>query len=112
MDETLDKRLGDIESCVAANDRALRGYDGKPGLVADVARIEGKVDNIHVLLSNDLDHACKSICKDIQLLKQTIEARDEQTVKWPYLRNKFFVPILASVLTALLIAWLVVRFGP
>ena len=111
MDEALDERLGKIESCVAANDRALRGYDSKPGLVADMARVEDKIDNIHKLLANDLEHACESICKDIQLLKQSIEARDEQSVKWPYLRNKFFIPILTSVVTALVITWLVVQLS-
>ena len=111
MDEALDERLGKIEGCVAANDRALRGYDGEPGLVADIARVEDKVDNIHKLLANDLEHACESICKDIQLLRQSVETRDEQTVKWAYLRNKFFVPVLTSVVTALVIAWLVVQLS-
>ena len=76
-DRELERRLGVIEECGKANNRALRGYDGEIGLVA-------RVELIQKLVENELAHLTKS------------------TVSWPFLLEKFFVPVSMAII----IGWL------
>jgi len=77
-DRELERRLSNIEECGKQNNRALRGYDGEIGLIA-------RVELIHKLIDNDLKHLM------------------EKTVSWPFLMERFFVPVALALVIGYLL---------
>lgn len=76
--ETIADKLDDIENCVQANNRALRGYDGEVGLVAKVEMLEKKLD-------------------------AKLEQLAEKSVTWPFLLQSMALPIMVAILITVLI---------
>lgn len=103
-DTEVKKRLDRIEKCVDENHRALRGSNGKKGLVTDVAKLYIMLESVKNLLTKDMKH-----------IKESIDQRDkyehEKLLSWPYLRDKAFMPISISIFTAIITAFLILRFG-
>lgn len=102
--DEVKKRLDRIEKCVDENNRALRGHNGEPGIVAQVATMVVKVETLKTLLTNDMNH-----------IKESIEQRDkyehERLLSWSYVRDNALVPVIISLSTALVTAFLILKFG-
>ena len=81
---------------VTSNNRALRGYDDQPGLVALVITLSDKVEKI---INNDLPHLKADVMDEVEELH-------EKTVTWPGLGKGFLGPIFVSVITAIVVTLL------
>lgn len=95
-DKGLQSELGEVKKAIEQNNRALRGFDGEPGLVAQVRELQNTVCR---LMTNDLPHMKDDLISEIKKLQ-------EKSVMWPSLAKNFAGPIMVSIITALLVTLL------
>ena len=98
------RRLDRIEKCVDQNNRALRGHNSEDGLVGQVTELRLVLDSVKTLFAKDMTH-----------IKEIIEQRDkyehEGLLSWAYLRDKALMPFTISIFTAVVTAFLILKFG-
>jgi len=81
-------------------DRIVRGSDGHPGLSNEVNKQSSRIDEAIALLKTLVAEARN---KEVPTKPLPEEKKDETVVRWPYLMDKFFAPILVGILTAVLV---------
>lgn len=95
-DANTKAEIDEIKKSVAQNNRALRGSNGDPGLVAEVRELSHNFDR---LVENDLPHMKDDILDEIKKLH-------DKSITWPALGKGLVGPIIISVITALLVTGL------
>jgi len=71
--------------------RAIRGYDGVPGMAADVISLKESYRN----LSEKLLPSLKQELIDVMCAK--LELKDQPNVKWPDLLKGLFYPLIVAI---------------
>lgn len=93
--KNLTKAVDKNSSGIEQNNRALRGYNGTPGLVSDVTNLK---EDVATMKDEVLPHMKDEILKEIKTLS-------EKTVLWPVL-GKAGGNIITAVVTALIVTLL------
>lgn len=99
--QAIQKSVNANTAGIEQNNRALRGYNGNPGLVADVKSV---AEQVQILKDETIPHMKDDILKEIKILQ-------EKTVLWPVL-GKVGGNIITAIVTALLITGLHAIFFP
>lgn len=99
--KSLCEKVDNNSAGIEQNNRALRGYNNTPGLVADVKSLSVQVQS---LKEETIPHMKDDILKEIKVLQ-------EKTVLWPVL-GKVGGNIITAVVTAILITGLHAIFFP
>lgn len=94
--EELGARLEIVESCVKQNNRALRGKNGDGGMVQKLGVMHTEMCAIKTILNKDITHLKN-------LLELRLETQEEKAVNWIEIAKGWIVPVLLSVITAILV---------
>ncbi len=94
--EELGARLEIVEDCVKQNNRALRGKNGDGGMVQKLGIMHTEMKAIKTILNNDITHLKT-------LLELRLETQEEKAVNWIEIAKGWIVPILLSLITAILV---------
>lgn len=92
----LGTRLETVEDCVKQNNRALRGKNGEGGMVQKLGVMHTEMTAIKTILNNDITHLKT-------LLELRLETQEEKAVNWIEIAKGWIVPILLSLITAILV---------
>jgi hypothetical protein len=122
---TILAKVDDIQKMTTENRNVLLGKDGSPGLVGNFVGLCARVSGLEQLLNNDIAHLSAKIDMmfsqhevkesaineiEITALKRVKELEDANTVKRTDLLREWVKPILVSILTAVLV-WFIVTNG-
>lgn len=95
----LPERIVQLEAMVQDCSRAIRGYDGDPGIIGRLSTLESLFDRF---VSNDFPHMKE------ELMEKLADAQKE-SLQWRPIWKEFVAPIIVAVITALLISGVVDR---
>jgi hypothetical protein len=93
MDErtgVITAAIADLKSVTEENRRTLRGHNGDAGLLERVRLVE-------VIMTRLVDEALPEMEKRIMT---ELTKSQERNVRWPWLLEKFLVPVITAAITA------------
>lgn len=92
------RQVGEIRDRVNECHRLLRGHDESPGVIA-------RMDMLERLITNDLKHLREKVdelASRNTRVDDALQKKDESIVRWPYLLEKFFSPVMVAVIIYLI----------
>ena len=107
--ELMAHKIEEVKELAKENRTALLGSSGQPGLVINFATLCTRVANIEQdvdkLMNNDLVHIEAKID---ELLKAQKPSKDDgDSVKWSEIMKEWVKPVVVSILTAILVYFIV-----